>query len=218
MIFYGQWNPRVDEVLFRNYFENKKEGLCVECGAADGISDSCCKFFEMQGWKAVNIEANLTNYSKLIQYRPTSININAVLSEYDGKAIFQNDSVVRIADKGESPPNAIDTISYKRLLEKINNQQIDLFCLDVEGHEPYVLKGMVNSGLPMPKVFCIEYPFCTTDVIISTLKHIYRIDGISFNNIFLSTPDMKVKTPFWGRTQKAELVNGYWKFAEKAEY
>jgi len=218
MSFYGQWNPQVDEVLLRNYFEDKKEGLCVECGAADGISDSCCKFFEMQGWKAVNIEANKVNYSRLIQYRPASLNINAVLSEQDGKAIFHNDSVVRLAEKGEVPPNAIDTISYKGLLGKINNQQIDLFCLDVEGHEPYVLKGMVNSGLPMPKVFCIEYPFCTTDVIVSILKHIYRVDGISFNNIFLSMPDVKVRTPFWGRTQKAELVNGYWKFAEKAEY
>ena len=218
MIFYGQWNPRVDEVLFRNYFENKKEGLCVECGAADGISDSCCKFFEMQGWKSVNIEANKDNYSKLIQYRPTATNINAVLSEHDGKAIFQNDSVVRIADKGESPPNAIDTISYKTLLEKTNNQQIDLFCLDIEGHEPYVLKGMLDSGLPMPKVFCIEYTFCTMETITAMLGDIYRIDGISFNNAFLSMPDQKVRTPFWGRTEKCRKENGHWMWPQKAEY
>ncbi|MEI9889739.1 MAG: hypothetical protein WDN45_03025 [Caulobacteraceae bacterium] len=45
--FYGQFDPPVDRVLFERYFPDKTiRGVFVECGAYDGQTESCCKFFE----------------------------------------------------------------------------------------------------------------------------------------------------------------------------
>ena len=218
MTFYGQWDPQVDEVLLRNYFEDKKEGLCAEAGAADGLSYTCCKYFEDMGWQCLNIEANKQNFSKLVINRTRSINVNAAISEKDGKAIFRNDSIVRLASNEESGEETIQTISYETLLLKVHFRQIDLFCLDVEGHEPEVLRGIMASNLRLPKVFCIEYPYCTIETITSIIGSKYRLDGVSFNNIYFSLPEEKVRTPFWGRTEIVKQEKGQWVFPEKAEY
>lgn len=217
MPFYGQWNPKVDEVLLKNYFEGKNSGLAIECGAADGIGDSCCKYFEEQGWKTVNIEANPSNYARLVKNRTKSQNINAVLSKKNGRAHFRNDAVVRLLEDGENIPY-VETISYATLLKRIGTDQIDLFVLDVEGHEPYVLEGMVESGLPLPKVFCIEYPYCTQEKINKILGNRYRYDGLSFNNVFLSQKNIKVRTPLWGRTEPFKIENNHWVYSKHVEY
>jgi|LakMenEpi03Aug12_release.lakeMendotaPanAssembly.Ray.scaffolds.fasta_scaffold59755_2 hypothetical protein len=41
----------VDKFLHDNYFKDKRDGFFIECGAADGLNLSCCKFFEeTMGW------------------------------------------------------------------------------------------------------------------------------------------------------------------------
>lgn len=218
MKFYGQWKPRVDEVLFRNYFEEQKTGFAIECGATDGVYHSCCRFFEEYGWKIVNIEPNKEEFSVLVKRRPKSINIRAALSNRNGKAILHKDTLAGIAKDTDSGKWIVETISCQTLFDMIQNRQIDLFCLDIEGHEPYVLKGIMDSGLTLPKIFCIEYPFCTIKKIKKILGDKYRFDGISFNNIFFSRPNTKVRNPFWGRTEEFRKENGKWVTPKNIKY
>jgi len=55
--FYGQWNPHQDQVLYENYFKDKRNGFYIKCGAESMGTESY--FFEMElGWKGINIEAS----------------------------------------------------------------------------------------------------------------------------------------------------------------
>lgn len=57
MKYYGQFNPQVDKVLHERYFANKFNGVSIECGAFDGLTENCTKFFEENyNWKTINIE------------------------------------------------------------------------------------------------------------------------------------------------------------------
>ena len=82
MRFYGQWDPPVDKYLFENYFPNKLNGTFIECGAFDGITESCCKFFEeFRGWRGINVEPVPYLFELLCDNRPLSTNVNAALTD-----------------------------------------------------------------------------------------------------------------------------------------
>ena len=71
MKFYGQVGKRrhskpIDQYLYERYFKDfKGEGICLECGAADGEEISSTKYIEETlGWKTINIEPHPDSYAK----------------------------------------------------------------------------------------------------------------------------------------------------------
>ena len=206
--FYGQFNPSVDKVIYERYFSNKLNGISIECGAFDGLTENCTKFFEdTLKWKTINIEPLNHIYDKLICNRPNSINLNIALSN---KHAIQNIRVYNIAHHGIYNTNAslnhteshktwlengsnntykdqpIQTITYSKLIEQLNITNLDLFILDVEGHELEVLEGMIDCDV-LPDVFVIEHGhksvgFC--DEALSKLNSKYKLDYVSFVNSF----------------------------------
>jgi FkbM family methyltransferase len=177
MKFYGQGNPPVDKILYESYFKNKTKGFAIECGACDGVLESSCKFFEeFQGWDTMNIEPVPYLYEKLIRNRPNSINVNIALSDKAGVAKFKNaihpirgrnfgNGSLRHKEKHLSNLKKqgcsfetfeVDTIDFASLIEEIARRPIDLFVLDVEGHEESVLKGVKNCFW-LPKIMCVEH-------------------------------------------------------------
>jgi FkbM family methyltransferase len=203
MKFYGQWSPPVDEFLYTNYFQNERNGFFIECGAYDGITESCCKFFEeSMGWKGINIEPIPYIFDKLIQNRPHSTNLMLAMSNYNGSATFtqaihpslgrefgngslshtdkHKQSLIHQGCKFESI--SVQTITYEHLIVEQNVTKVDLFVLDVEGHEIQVLEGMKNCGV-IPKICCIEHGHSNgLTNIMSELG--YKLDKTSFNNSF----------------------------------
>jgi len=197
-----------------NYFENQATGTFIECGAADGISICCCKFFEDKGWKGINIEGENSEYQKLCQVRKSSLlNLNAALTDHDDRVIF-NGSVIQRAPNGA---NGVRAVRLSTAMSEAGLKELDLLCLDIEGHEPVVFADMMRGDI-RPKVICAEYPHCTLKAIHDVLSPEYSMDGISFNNVYFSLKDLKVRRPFWGRTCECYLSNGQWVFPEKAEY
>ena len=64
----------------------KKNLTSIECGAFDGLTENCTKFFEENfNWNTINIEPLPHIFKKLKLNRPSSININIALSNYKGK-------------------------------------------------------------------------------------------------------------------------------------
>ena len=53
MTYYGQ--HREDEYI-NQLFNNKKNGICVEVGAYNGVNASNTYFFELNGWRSLCIE------------------------------------------------------------------------------------------------------------------------------------------------------------------
>jgi len=179
MRYYGQVfnGVPVDAFFHDRYFKNKTNGFFIECGAADGLNLSCCKFFEeFKGWKGINVEASPTKFAKLIKNRPNSfLNINKGLLNESGVYVFRDDNVddpryapgwgngsfehtenhyTQLHQMGiELQESQVTTITFKELVEQAGVSSIDLFILDVEGVEPLVIEGMKNSPVLPTHVF-----------------------------------------------------------------
>lgn len=211
--FYGQWNPPVDKEIFELYFPDHKKGTAIECGAYDGVKDSCCYFFEKNfDWTVYNIEPVPNNYNKLVVNRPDSKNYNIALSDKNSEEIFRQYVDFNKRDFGngslkhhenhvkELEKNGctyydfnVKTKTYSDFIKDENIEKIDLFVLDVEGHEPDVIKGMIGCDI-LPDVFIIEHGHLGVDILKESLKELksrYILDKQSFNNSFFVKEEFK---------------------------
>lgn len=204
--FYGQFDPPVDKFLYERYFSTfDYPGFFIECGAADGLTESSCKFFEESlGWRGINIEPSHFLFESLKLNRPKATNVNVGLSSENGKNEFTNvihpihgkvfgngsiqhvpshrDDLVRQGCSFETC--SIKTRTFRDLIVELNVAEIDLMVLDVEGHELSVLKGMKRAKT-MPRIFCVEYGQLGLDAITPALTELgYQLDCIQFVNSF----------------------------------
>jgi len=204
MKFYGQFYPPQDQILYETYFSDSKIGTFLECGAADGIIDSSCLFFEESlGWSGINVEAVPFIYKTLMMNRPKSINIFAALSDKagEGKFVhaihpiygqrFNNGSLSHAPEHKQDliqqgcrfQEYLVPLMTYNELVTQTGIRRLDLFVLDVEGHEISVIDGMRGASV-LPRVFCIEFGFLNADVLHSKLADLgFRKDRIVHNNV-----------------------------------
>jgi len=175
-MFYGQKidGEFADKKILEVFpYLNKKNGFFIECGAADGIIDSSCKYFEESlNWKGINIEPFDCLYKKLIKNRPNSINVFGALSNKIGEVNFASTLHTYIGCGSINGPNdylkskikdnkkiiysKVKTITYEYIINKYNITKIDLFVLDIEGHELEVINDMKKCSI-LPDTFVIEY-------------------------------------------------------------
>ena len=207
MKYYGQFNPPVDKVLHDRYFLNKFHGVSIECGAFDGLTENCTKFFEENyNWKTINIEPLPHIFKKLEQNRPNSINLEIALSNIDQISCFKNykhpylqydwgngsithtnahkqqlDELCGYNNYVEIP---VVCKTYKQIIEQLHIQHLDLFVLDVEGHELEVIDGMIGCDI-LPEIFVIEHGH--SDAFVDKLNRLnarYKLDYISYANSY----------------------------------
>lgn len=210
MKYYGQFKPAVDEIIHKRYFSNKFNGTSIEAGALDGIWASSTFFFkENYNWNTINIEPLNNMFKKLTVNRPHSINLNVALSNENGTSIIKNYKHPSLnydwgnASLGHTPEHEeylkrlcgsknyieqeIKTITYSSLIKEQKISKVDLFVLDVEGHEYEVIDGMKDAEV-FPKVFVIEHGHRTPEEIVNKLKILpvkYKLDFISHVNSYL---------------------------------
>jgi FkbM family methyltransferase len=200
-MYHGQYG--IDKIIETNYLEYfDRDGWMIECGAGNGISDNVCLHFEQEyGFKVINVEAEYTLHGKLLENRPKSWNICLALSDYSGITDF-----VRAIKPNEIPGGSLSykknydkyliSLGYKLQIEKalcntydnltndLGANKVELFVLDVEGHELNVLHKMTEN---LPRVICIEYPLSGLYEIKNILeKKEYRFDFVSENNALFS--------------------------------
>jgi len=209
MNYYGQFNPQVDKVLHERYFQNKFNGISIEAGAYDGITDNCTKFFEDNyNWKTINIEPLPHIFDILKTNRPKSINLDIALSNIEKISIFKNYKHPQLGyDWGNGSINhtfihkeyledlcgkenyietQVQCKSYTKIINELNIDQLDLFVLDVEGNEFNVIDGMIDCNI-LPDVFVIEHGHTNKELIsdkLQVLNKKYKLDYVSFVNSF----------------------------------
>ena len=210
MNYYGQFNPSVDEILHTKYFPNLFNGISIECGAFDGVTDSCTKFFEDNyQWKTINIEPGPKIFKNLQKNRPKSINLEIALSNKEDINIFKNYKhptlgynwgngslshtdthekyLKDLCGKNNYVELSVKTKTYKQIINELKLTHIDLFVLDVEGHELNVIEGMIGCDV-LPDVFVIEHGHQTNcDIFIEKIKCLnasYKLDAVFFVNCF----------------------------------
>ena len=213
--FYGQFDPPVDKILYDNYFAEVRGGVFIEAGAFDGVEESCCKAFEeFLDWTGVNVEPSPFTFDLLKANRPTAINVRGALSDHDGDATFTNalhpERGARFGNGSLGHTDAhidelvtagctfetfeVETMRYDTLLKRHEIDHVDLFVLDVEGHELSVLRGMVGTQV-WPRVFCIEHGNIGVESLQEYLTPLgYVLDRLAFNNAYFSLPGVKPET------------------------
>lgn len=198
MRFYGQIFGGVpqDQFLYQKWFSEYREGFFIECGAADGINLSSCKFFEeFMGWTGVNIEASPKKWVKLVENRPKSLfNLNLGLLDREDILVFKDDDnsglgwgngsfyhqkshLMSLQDSGvKFKEYQVKVTTWKKLIEDLDIKKVDLFVLDVEGVEDKVLEGMIGSQV-LPQHIFIEHEHIGFDRC-QSLMHLlgYRLD------------------------------------------
>ncbi len=185
--FYGD----VDEFLFNRYFEKTLDTVssgksvrifrCLECGANDGFVGSNSKFFEETlGWECYNVEATPVQFEKLQKNRPESKNFHFALSDQNGEIRFETGSNSFLNKVSEQGDIVVPAITYKDFIKENSIKSLDLFILDVEGHEIQVIEGMKNCDV-LPEIFCIEDG--TRDEIKKLMREMgYKLDANTLCN------------------------------------
>lgn len=204
--YHGQFE--IDRFLNDNFFHDKENGFFVECGAGNGVDDSSCLFFEENlQWNGLNIEASPTLFETLKNNRKKSININSALSNSKDKKFFYkcflNDGKTEIGcgslsdspdfvnylkkqrHKRDEIPIQINSLMFSDVVKEYNIKKIDLFVLDVEGHEIEALDGIFSIERDiLPDFFCIEYGHVGVEILKKILnKHNYNFLTLCPSNI-----------------------------------
>ncbi len=161
----------------------KKDGIFLEVGAYNGISESISLRFEKElNWSGLLIEPNPLHYKYLKRNRPNNICLNVIClnNEFFNKKLYiknLNQMSYIVDDKDEFyftdyPVNKIDNLardsksgnfkSYKCKIESLENifsrykiKLLDLAIIDVEGSELELLKG-INFDKIQINYLCIE--------------------------------------------------------------
>lgn len=238
--FYGQWDPPVDKFLLENFFPNHYGLTAIECGAFDGVTENCTKYFEDNyGWKIINVEPVPSLYTKLCNNRPKSINLNYALSDIEGSIefkqmihpvhgdMFGNGSIKHntehLAELMKIPGMNSRTLTiqrkrYSTLIAEQKLNKVDLMILDVEGHEMEVLKDLVLASIK-PQVLVVEFPHITLPTLRTILESHYIFNTVSHNNAYFTLkkrPPLDVKTDA-GMKQETE-EKGVLKFTDGGNF
>ena len=71
----------------------------------------------------------------------------------------------------------VETITYKKLLEKCGFQRVDYLKIDTEGHDYEILKTVDFNPPLRPRLIKIEHAHCSLDQILELLReHNYLCD------------------------------------------
>ena len=196
MIFNGSGDPPIDKILYERYFLGKRNGIFIESGAYDGVFESVCKVLEdKMDWSGFNIEPNPVMYSRLVKNRPKATNLNCAISSVNGKSSFRQPFLDKYGlentwgtlevDKYESGTVfEVETITFCHLIEKYHISKVDLWVLDVEGHEQRAIEGMIQSTT-FPRVICAEHGHCGLGRLSEWMKGAgYTYDGSHLQDSF----------------------------------
>ncbi len=152
-----------DIYLLSKFFNNKRNGVYIEMGALDGVLYSNTKMFEdYYGWSGILIEPHPLKFKDLQNNRPKNFLFNDLvsnsneelkfryfenfhaavsgvektLSENHVKTYFDNSELQNVLPQSSV---IIKPKSLTEIIKSTNITHIDLFSLDVEGHEYEVL-------------------------------------------------------------------------------
>jgi FkbM family methyltransferase len=197
-------------------FGAKKNGVFIELGAFDGLTQSNTAFFEFyRNWTGILIEPSKQSYDLCCANRPKSICLNlcCVSSEYTEKTIFGDFNSITMASVNGERLNSQNLVEVNCntlnniVRDHIPNKTIDLLSLDTEGYELNILKGF-DLSVNRPKFLLIEVYKSDYDKITSYLSSFKYAMHSNFSNY------NKVDNPIWDGTHNDFLFYDENKFCQ----
>jgi len=169
---YSQY--REQEILL-THFQGKLNGVLVDVGAADGVTNSNSKKLIEMGWKAFLIEPGKKNYEKLVSLHSNNENVklfriglgdknvkNAVFytdknDEYEQISTFSEEQYIWCEDyfKCDYVKDEVDLMSANNFCEENNLTHIDFMSIDAEGYDSKIIKNLDLSKIKIDLI-CVE--------------------------------------------------------------
>ena len=156
------------DLILNNIFKNQKLGFYIDIGCNHPIYNNNTYLLFKKGWNGINIDLDKDCIKLFNIFRNKDININCALSSSEGIRdlyFYHNKSPINTLDKKISDRHdnkvkkvkKIQTVTLNSVLEKIEiKNNIDVLCIDVEGHEIDVIKGF-DIKKYKPKIVIIEF-------------------------------------------------------------
>jgi len=158
-----------------SYFNNKKIGVLVDIGAADGINNSNTRYLIENGWGGILIEPNKKNYNKLLELYSDNEkiiieNLGCSNKNVKGAKFFidKNDEFEQISTFSEENylfckdyfkcdfvEDEIDLIKTSEVFSKHNLKYIDFVSIDAEGYDSLIIDGIDFNNVFID-LFCVE--------------------------------------------------------------
>ena len=178
-----------EEWIVRDFFGDRREGVFVDVGANDYRQESNTYYLETElGWSGLAIEPQRKYAAGYAEHRPRSRFIPVFLSDVrdEPATLYVPPSGLRASsDKswaesgGERVTEAIQTVTttLDDVLDLNHITAIDFLSIDVELHEPQVLKGF-SIDRYRPRLVCVEVQLQVRQAVLDYFtRHRYVIVG-----------------------------------------
>jgi FkbM family methyltransferase len=154
-----------EDVILWRALGDRGGGFYVDVGAFDPSDDSVTRALYERGWRGINIEPQPDRLAPFERERPEDTNLSLAIGDRDGTATLTRppvagwattlDPVLAGFDPAiertiEVPIRRLDT-----LLPELGVELIDILKIDVEGGEPAVVRGFIESSI-RPLVCVVE--------------------------------------------------------------
>lgn len=188
---YSQYN---EELIVRDFFNDRSSGIFVDVGCADYKTDSTTYYLEKHlGWRGIGVDALAEFAIGYVQYRPNTRFFNFVVTDHSGDiepfyrlinavalSSTDNNYTQKEAEYFRVPKEYqvvyVPTIALTELLEKNGISKIDFLSMDIEGGELKALAGF-NIKRFKPELICIEAASNRDEIMDYFTRHGYeRID------------------------------------------
>jgi FkbM family methyltransferase len=163
----SHYSRYVEEWVIRDFFQDRRDGVFLDVGAAHYQTESNTYFLEKElGWSGLAVDAIPEFQDDYVRHRPRTRFVAMFASDVDGgtATLFEPETDKRIASasedftirKGErGTAREVPTATLNRLLEEAGISRIDFLSMDIELAEPAALAGF-DMRKYAPELVCIE--------------------------------------------------------------
>lgn len=168
-----RYSQGYEEVIIRDYFQDKTGGFFVDVGSAHYKDLSTTYYLEKHlGWSGIGIDALAEYGAEYEVQRPRTEFVNAAVTDRSGDTIsfFRADAWRELSsvdksvaegqgklyrDDGSTTEVRVGTVTLDDLLDARGVKSIDFLSMDIEESEPAALRGFDIRRF-RPKLVCIE--------------------------------------------------------------
>jgi len=164
----AQYSQSQEELIIRDYFQDRRAGIFLDVGAATPIRNSNTAYLERHlDWSGIAVDALPEYAESWKKRRPKSTYLNYLVTDHaDSVQPFYRSELPGISavEKPLTGPAGnprsfeeiqVPTNTLTRILDEHGIETIDFMTMDIEGHEPPALRGFDIDRF-QPELVCIE--------------------------------------------------------------
>ena len=149
-----------EDVMVNRILKKIKKGFYIDIGAYHPYKGSLTYNLYNRKWNGINLDISKSSIDLFNIARPSDININCAVSEFNGETFYYENSPINQQNSlipQDENQKKIKIQSYKlsEILKMQNINSVDYINIDTEGNELEVLMGIDFSKIN-PILFTIE--------------------------------------------------------------